>query len=449
MNILIVGLGEVGSYLAHVLSGEGHDVTVIDADGRRLRRVTDAIDVQALLGDGSRPDVLDRADVDEVDLLLAVSNDDNVNMLTCLFGKRMGAKTTVLRVKDSSPFRAARTFFRKNLMFDLLMSLEDLAAEEIVKVIRQNQAVGVENFAEGRIQLHQLRLTDKTSLVNVELKDLKIPDNVLITAVTREHEVIIPGGNDVLQDGDEIFVLGEPRGIAAFEKKTGIHPTYLSNVVMYGSSSTVVEVCTALERLNVQTRIIVEDRAKAEKLSERLENTLVLHGEGTDLDLLKEERVGEADAFMGLTDIDEKNLMSCQLARSLNVPRTLALVNKPDYVTIYQQLGIDVAVSPRLLCANRILSFVRSGSVSAIAAIEEGKAEVLELELRPNSRLVGRTLAKAGLPRGCVVGAIVGEDGSVRIPKGDDELKALDNLVLFVLKDVVVKVTEMAGVATE
>lgn len=449
MNIVIVGLGEVGSHLAHVLFHEGHHVTVIDSDARRLRRVTDAIDVQALVGDGSRPDILDRADVDEADLLLAVSNDDNVNMLTCLFGKRMGAKTTVLRVKDSSPFRSSRTFFRKNLMFELLLSLEDLAAEEIVKVIRQNQAIGVENFADGKIQLHQLRLTDKTSLLGVQLKDLKIPPNVLITAVTREHEVIIPGGEDVLQAGDEIFVLGEPKGIAAFEKKTGIHPTYLSNVVMYGSSSIVVDVCSALERLNVQTRIIVDDRAVAEKLSERLEHTLVLHGEGTDLELLKEERVGEADVFMGLTGEDEKNLMSCQLARSLQVPRTLALVNKPDYVAIYQQLGIDVAISPRLLCANRILAFVRSGSVSAIAAIEEGKAEVLELELRPNSRLVGRTLAKAGLPRGCVVGAIVREDGSVRIPRGDDELKPLDNLVLFVLKDVIGKVTELAGVAKD
>lgn len=449
MNIVIVGLGEVGSHLAHVLFNEGHQITVIDADARRLRRVTDAIDVQALTGDGSRPDILDRADVDEADLLLAVSNDDNVNMLTCLFGKRMGAKTTVLRVKDSSPFRSSRTFFRKNLMFDLLLSLEDLAAEEIVKVIRQNQAIAVENFADGKIQLHQLRLTDKTSLIGVELKDLKIPPNVLITAVTREHEVIIPGGEDVLQAGDEIFVLGEPKSIAAFEKKTGIHPTYLSNVVMYGSSSIVVEVCTALERLNVQTRIIVDDRAVAERLSERLEQTVVLHGEGTDLELLKEEHIGEADVFMGLSSEDEKNLMSCQLARSLHVPRTLALVNKPDYVAIYQQLGIDVAISPRLLCANRILAFVRSGSVSAIAAIESGKAEVLELELRPNSRLVGRTLAKAGLPRGCVVGAIVREDGSVRIPRGDDELRPLDNLVIFVLRDVIGKVTELAGVAKE
>jgi trk system potassium uptake protein TrkA len=449
MNILIVGLGEVGSYLALVLFQEGHQVTVIDPDSERLRRVTNAIDVQALLGDGSRPDVLDRADVDEVDLLLAVSNDDNVNMLTCLFGRRMGAKTTVLRVKDASRFRRSRTFFRKNLLFDLLLSLEDLAAEEIVKVIRQNQAVGVETFAEGKIQLHQLRLSAGSNLVDVALKDLKIPPNVLITAVTRRHQVIIPGGEDVLEDGDEIFVIGEPKGIAAFERRTGIRPAFLDNVVLYGSSPIAVAVAAALERLNVKTRLIVDDREAAQELAGGLERTTVLHGEGTDLDLLREERVGEADVFMGLSETDEKNLMSCQLARSQRVPRTLALVNKPDYVAIYQKLGVDIAVSPRLLCANRILSFVHRGSVSAIATIEEGKAEVLELELRPSSRLVGRTLAKAGLPRGCVVGAIVREDGSVHIPRGDDVLHALDNLVLFVLKDVVARVIELAGAEAE
>lgn len=449
MNILIVGLGEVGSYLAKVLSTEGHAVTIVDQDLHRMRRVADLLDVQSVHGDGSRPDVLDRAEAHRADLVLAVSNDDKVNMLTCLFGKRIGAKKTVLRLKDTTAFRRSKTFFRKNLLYDLLLSLDDLAAEEIVKTVRLNQAVGVDNFAEGRVQMRRFKLDESSNFVGVAVKDLKIPQGVLITAIDRDHEVIVPGGSDVLAVGDEIFVLGEPRSIAAFEKRTGARPHYLKSIVVYGSSGVAVQVCQAMQRYNVAVRAIVDDRVEAERLSEILEGVVVLHAEATDLNLLQEERVGEANAFLGISDEDELNLMSCQLARNLGVGRTVALVQKPDYVSLYQQLGIDVAVSPRLLCANRILAFVRSRSISTIATIEEGKAEVLEIEVQPGSRLVGSKLKDAGFPRGCVVGAITREEGEVLIPTGEDEIQAHDQMVIFVLERVVDDVMHLAGIVRE
>jgi trk system potassium uptake protein TrkA len=175
----------------------------------------------------------------------------------------------------------------------------------------------------------------------------------------------------------------------------------------------------------------------------------VLHADPTDLNFLQEEHVGEADAFLGISNEDERNLMSCQLSRNLGTKRTIALVQKPDYVSLYQRLGIDVAVSPRLLCANRILAFVRSRSISTIATIEEGKAEVLELELHAGGYLVGKLLKNAGFPRGCVVAAITREDGQVVIPRGDDELQAHDQLVIFALNAVVGQVLDLAGVERE
>ena len=446
MNILIVGLGEVGSHLAKMLSGGGNAVTVIDADPHKLKSVAEALDVHAVRGDGSEAMTLDSADADSADLLLAVSNDDNVNKLACLLGKRMGAKKTVLRVKDMTALRRFRTFYKKNLQYDLVLSLEELAAEEIVKTIRQTQAVAVETFAEGKVQLRHLRLNEDSSLLGVPVKDLKMPSGVLIAAIDRDHDVIIPGGSDILEPNDEVIVLGNPKSIASLEKKTGVRSTYLRNVVMFGSTGIVTHVCKALRRLRVQPRIIIEDRAEAERISAELDGVTVLHGNATDLALLREERIGDADAFLGMSADDEKNLMSCQLARSLNVARTVALVQKTDYVSIYQQLGVDVAISPRLLCADRILSFVRGGSISAIATIEEGKAEVLEVEIKAGSKLVGRTLAKAGFPRGCVVGAIARESGEILIPMGSDELQAGDSLVLFLLSSVAGKVMELAGV---
>lgn len=449
MNILIVGLGEVGSYLAKVLSTEGHAITVVDPDLHRLRRVADLLDVQAVHGDGSRPDVLDKAEAHSVDLLLAVSNDDNVNMLTCLFGKRLGAKKTVLRLKDTTAFRRSKTFFRKNLLYDLLLSLDDLAAEEVVKNVRQNQAVGVDNFAGGKVQMRRFKLDETSPFVGVALKDLKIPDGVLIAAIDRNHEVIVPGGGDVLAVDDELFVLGEPKAIAAFEKKTGARQAFLKSVVVYGSGGVAVQVCQEMQRRHVSTRVIVDDREEAERLSEILQGVVVLHAEATDINFLQEEHIGEASAFLGISVQDERNLMSCQLARNLGSARTVALVQKPDYVSLYQNLGIDVAVSPRLLCANRILAFVRSRSISTIATIEEGQAEVLEIQMPAGSKLVGRKLREADFPRGCVVGAITREDGEVLIPTGDDEIQAHDQMVLFVLAKVIDEVMDLVGIERE
>ena len=447
MNIVIVGLGEVGSHLAKVLASERHAVTVIDADLARIRRATETIDVRSVQGDGSKPDVLDQADAGSADLLLAVSNDDNVNMLVCLFGKRMGAKRSVLRVKDMTPFQRFRTFFRKNLLFDQILSLEDLAAEEIVKSIRESTAVGVEHFADGRVQMRRVRMAAGTPFLDQPLRQLKIPSGVLITAIHRGGEVLIPDGNSEIRAGDEIFVLGEAKGIAAFEKKTGLKSTQLRRVIIFGSSGIARQVAIAMQRLHVETKVLVEDKEAASEIAARVPGAVVLHGSGTDVTLLREEHVGDADAFLGLSDQDETNLMSCQLARSLDVGRTVALVHKPDYVSIYQTLGIDIAVSPRLLCANRILSFVRSGSVSTIATIAEGKAEVLEIEVKPSSRIVGKTLAKAHFPKGAVVGAIARESGEIVIPRGEDSFAALDNLVIFALREVVNEVIDLAGAA--
>ena len=447
MNILIVGLGEVGSYLAKVLSTEGHSITVVDPDLQRMRRVADLLDVQAVHGDGSRPDVLDRADAHQADLLLAVSNDDKVNMLTCLFGKRMGAKKTVLRLRDTSAVRRSKTFFRKNLLYDLLLSLDDLAAEEIVKTVRQKHSIGVDNFAEGKVQLRRFVLQEGGPYTGQLVKDLKIPPGMLITAIDRDHQVLVPGGSDDLRAGDEIFVLGEPKAIAGFEKKIGGKQEKARNVVVFGGSGLSQQVCQQLQRDHVDVRVIVEDREEAERLSEVLKNNVVvLHADATDLNFLQEEHVGDADAFLGISEEDERNLMSCQLSKSLGVQRTVALVQKPDYVSLYQRLGIDIAVSPRLLCANRILAFVRSRSISTIATIEEGKAEVLEVELPAGSALVGKKLKEAGFPRGCVVAALTREDGSVVIPRGDDELQAHDQMVLFVLHAVVDDVLALAGI---
>jgi trk system potassium uptake protein TrkA len=279
----------------------------------------------------------------------------------------------------------------------------------------------------------------------VPVKDLKLPQGILIAAIDRNHEIIIPRGDTVCEVGDEVLVLGDPKALALFEKRVGVRATSVRSVVMFGTSGVVVQVCAALKRLKAEMRVIVPSRDDAEELAGRLDGPVVLHGDGTDVEFLREEHVGDADAFLGLSDHDEQNLMSCLLAKNLGAKRTAALVHKPDYVTLYEQLGVDVAISPRLLCANSILSFVRSGNVRTIATIEEGKAEVIELEIPAGSKLVGRKLFEAGFPRGSVVGAIARDNGDIVIPGGEDAIEARDRLVIFVLNEVVDKVTALAS----
>ena len=281
------------------------------------------------------------------------------------------------------------------------------------------------------------------------VKDMKIPAGMLIVAIERDDQVIVPGGGDELLAGDQIFARGEPRAIESFEKKIGDRRSKPRKIVVFGGTRIAQHVCSALQREHVSVQMIVEERAEAERMSEALAGVTVLHGSATDINVLKEERVAEVDAFLGISDQDERNLMSCQLARNLGTRSTVALVHKPDYVSLYQQLGIDIAVSPRLLCANRILAFVRSRSISSIATIAEGKAEVLEIEVQAGSKLAGKQIKDAGLPRGCVVAAITREDGSVVIPGGGDEILAQEQMVLFVLEEVVDEVLGLAGIVRE
>ena len=217
MNILIVGLGEVGYHIAKVLSEAKHSVTAVDPDVAKIKRVGEVLDVQTLVGDGTLPRVLDEADASSMDLVLAVTNSDRSNMLTCLLARRMGAESAIVRVRDLEDYRNYRTLLRKNILFDEILSLEDLAAEEIAKIVRRNQAVALENFLEGQVTLRVLRLKEKSPMLGQPLKDIKLPGNVLVVATRRDGTTSIPDGAHEFQEDDEVYALGKPSTVEEFE----------------------------------------------------------------------------------------------------------------------------------------------------------------------------------------------------------------------------------------
>lgn len=451
MDVVIVGAGQVGQHLAGILSHESHRVTILDARSEKIERIVESLDVQALAGDGTRAELLTSVGTSKADLFVAVTDNDNVNMLACRIARDLGARRVILRVKDLSRLAGYRYFYKRALGFDVVLSTEELATEEILNTIREQNALEVETFAEGRVQLRRLRLSSESGLTGQPLSELDLPSGVLIVAVARKERFFVPSGSDDLSSDDQIYVIGAGSDLDAFERLSGAPARTRRSVVVMGGGGLGRRIAERLaDSEEISLRIIEQDPEVAARLGASLSgDALVLVGDATDLDLLLEERIGEANLFIATSGEDERNMVACQLARSLGVERTLAMVNKPSYRQIYDLLGIDRAISPRILCANRILRFVRSESLASIAVIAEGRAEVLELEARfADDKRKAHRVRNLGLPRGSVIGALVRGD-EVIVPSGETVVEEGDQVILFTLPENLDKVEDFFRKVTE
>ena len=446
MDVAIVGAGEVGFHLADILSREGHRVSVVDPDPVKSRRILESLDVQVVPGDGTRADVLNRAGVSKADLLIAVSDIDLVNMFSCVVARALGAKRVILRLKETRILEEYHYLYKQIVGFDVVLSTQELAALEIAATVREHHALEVESFAGGKVQVRRIRLPDKSELLGKPIAELGLPPGVLIGGVARKEAYFVPTGFDVLVGGDQVYLIGSREDLDAFERLGGSPQLKTRSIVIMGGGSLGRQVAEKLiDFPGLHVRVIERDRQRARALAaEGLRDVLVLEGDATDIDLLLEERVGEANVFIATSNDDERNMVACQLARSLGVQRTVAMVNKSSYRQIYDLLGIDQAISPRILCANRILRFVRASSVHAIAVLGEGKAEVLEIVVRLPGKKGAVKLKALDLPKGTVIGAIVREGGVV-VPHGETTLKDGDHVIVFTLAERVERVLAALG----
>jgi trk system potassium uptake protein TrkA len=436
MDIVIIGSGEVGHHLAEVLSKGEHRVSVIDADPERIRELQESLDVQAIEGDATVAEVLTLAGVPKADLVVAATDKDLVNMLGCVLSKRLGAKRVILRIKDTTRLHDYRFFYKGALGYDVLFSTEELAAESVLRTVATNHALEVETFAGGQVHLRRLRLGPDSELLGRPLMKLRIPSEVMLVATIRKNVVAVPGGTFELEAGDHVYIVGKRDSLDEFEALAGEPVKVRRKVVIMGGGSMGVNIAERLDELpGISVRLIERDRARAEAVAKRLSSrVLVLQGDATDIDFLLEEQFDEVEVFIAATKRDEDNLIACQLAKSQGVERTVALVNKRSYSNVYNLMNIDVAVSPRLQCAQRILRFVRSGSISSIAVIADGRAEVLELEAHFTGGKKQRRVKNLGLPDGAKVGAVVRAEG-VFIPNGESVIEDGDQVILFSLPD--------------
>lgn len=436
MDIVIVGAGEVGVYLADILSREGHRVSVVDSDSAPVAKLRESLDVQAVHGDGTRAETLNEVGVSQADLFVAVTDNDLVNMLACLVARELGAKRVILRLMDPTRLAGYHFFHKRALGYDVVLSTDELAAEEILSTVREQHALEVESFADGRVQLRRLRISAASELTSDTLANLTLPNGMLVAAISRHDDFFVADGSDRLQVGDQVHLIGRTQDLDQFETLAGARRLPRRGVVIMGGGRIGVRLANELGQLpGVSVRVFERDPERAKEIAGGFPNSvMVLVGDATDIDLLSEERIDEVNTFIATTGDDEDNIIACHLAGTLGVKRTVAILEKASYRKVFDSLHIDKAISPRLLCAKRILRFVRASSVRSIAVVAEGRGEVLEFEASFAKGKTEKKVKSLGLPKGVVVGAVVhGED--VTIPRGDTVIHAGDRLILFTLPE--------------
>jgi len=429
MYVVVVGMGEVGSFLVNVLDREGHDVVAIDASAEKLAEIEDEQDVATLCGHGGSPTTLINAKVDQADLLVTCTDDDEINLVGALFGKRLGAKRTVARIQGTEYTGEKRGIHQDLLGIDVVINPRILIAQEITKIARSHGALDVLGLVGNQVELVQMRLPEGSKMLHKSLSNLPIPKETLVVAVVRDEELFVPGGADVLLPGDRIYVIGRAGQMESVEDLfTGGKEA--ARIFLVGGGVVGRTIAHTMEDAGIEVVILEKDRELAEELGIELAHAEVLHGDGTDINLLEDEQVGAFDLFCSVTRDDEVNLMAGLLAKREGAQRVVSLVQRPDYSEIYRQLGIDVVLSPREVACEHMLRYVRETELQSLTILEQGQAEVLELVAHAGSRVVGTPIHRLNMPRGALLAAIVSEE-KVRIPSGADQVEAGDTVVVL------------------
>ena len=438
MNVIIVGAGVVGCHIAQYLTLKNHQVILVDVDEAKLKLVEENLDLKTLRGYGSDVVLLQQAGVDKAHLFLALTNEDEVNLLATQLAKKMGAAKVVARVSNRIYLRAPQFNFRSSLGIDLILSPELLTAIEIVRFMDNPEALTLAHFAQGRIRLHQVVVTDNSVFAHQYLKDLKLPSGVLVVLVSRKEEVIIPKGSTRLEPGDRITILGLHEAVQDVSRRFEAMPMAVRAIVIAGGGETGLFLAETLESKNYEVRLIESHQNRCRELSELLSKTTIIYGDATNAEFIKEERLNNTDVFVAVTGDDEVNIMSSLLMKELGVPKCVVKVDRPDYAELLKKFGIDLVLSPRHLIANKIVTLIKRGKITGVSILEEGKVEVIEFQALPGAPIVGKQIKAIAFPAGCLLSAVVHDNVPI-IPHGTTIIQAGDTVIVIGLTESIEK----------
>ena len=437
MKIIILGAGQVGRTAAYHLSREeANDVTVVDVNEDVLRDLQDRLDIRTVSGNAASPRILEAAGIASTDILVALTNSDEVNMLACHIAWTLyRTPKKIARVRSADFTERDRLFGETGVAVDVWISPEQLVTEHVARLIRYPGALQVLDFADGRVRLVGIRALQGGPLVGQALRTLRehIPTaDARVAAIYRAGKSIKPEGSTVIADGDEVFFLAARKDIRVDMREMRREEAPVRRVVIAGGGNIGFRLASELEDKN-QVKLIERDSRRARRVSEQLKSTTVLHGDAADEDLLLEENIDSADVFAALTNSEEANILSAMLAKRLGAHKVMALINKPSYSELIESGSIDVAISPQTVTIGSLLAHVRHGDVVRVHALRRGAAEALEVVVHgdaDSSKVIGRHVEDIPLPEGTTLGAVVrGED--VIIAHHDTTVQPDDHLILF------------------
>lgn len=436
MQIIIVGCGKVGRALAAQLSGEDNNVTVVDTNGDVVKTVANYYDVMGVAGNGASYSVLAEADIEHTDVLIAVTHNDEVNLLCCVVARKAANCHTIARVRNPV-YSEERAFLRKELGLSMIINPEYAAAQEIARLLRFPSAIEIDSFSKGRIEMLRFRVPAASMLNGLALRELpqRLPMDVLICAAERGEEVLIPDGNFVIRSGDLLSMIAIPGNAAAFFKKVGISTNQVKNTMIIGGGEITYYLSKLLLNMGIRVKIIEKRRERCEELSDLLPKATIICGDGSDRELLREEHLEQMDSLVAGTDMDEENIILSLYARDRVRAKVVTKLNHLDFNDVIHSLDLDSLIYPKNIAAEYILQYVRAignsmgSNVETLYKLMDGRVEALEFLVHKNSDLAGIRLQDMRLKRNLLIAGI-GRKGRLIIPGGQDEFLPGDSVIV-------------------
>ncbi|MCH7732277.1 MAG: Trk system potassium transporter TrkA [Candidatus Marinimicrobia bacterium] len=444
MKVVIIGAGEVGFHLAKGLSEENFDITCIDISAAKCKRASENLDVIVVQGDGASPQVLKEALVQDADIAIAVTRVDEVNLIASQIAHELGARKIVARLRNTEYSRKNSIIHPEKFGIDKIIHPEMAARREIVRLVMRTAASSVVDFEGGRLQLIGVRIENGCSLIGmnlIEVRQTKASFAFSTIAILRGQNTVIPHGDFIFEPGDICYFLVRRERVNDLFKMMGKRVLATKNIMILGGGKIGRDVARSLEN-EIDVRLVEQDKEKAQYLAVQLEKTLVLNGDGTDIEFLKSERVDEVDSFVAVTENEQTNLLSALLAKHLGARQTIIHVSKTEYIRVMKVIGLDAVVSKNMSTVNAILEYIKSGQRLSIINFEDIAVEALELSPAPNSKITKHELKDIKFPGASVVGA-VNHHGHISIPSGDTQITEEDTVLVFAFPRFIHKVEKL------
>ncbi|HIG13352.1 MAG TPA: Trk system potassium transporter TrkA [Gammaproteobacteria bacterium] len=439
MKIVILGAGQVGTSMAEILSLEANDITLIDRNPNQLEGLQDRLDIRTIIGNGPHPNILEQAGIEDADLLLAVTDHDEVNMAACQIAHTLyRTPKKIARIRATEYLTHPEIFCNESIPIDFIISPEQIITQQILALIENPGALQVVEFAGGRIQLVGVRAYFGGPLVGHELRDLRkhLPMiNTRVAAVYRHDRPIIPLGETIIEPDDEVFFIAAKAHIREVMSELRSVETPGRRVILAGAGNIGLRLARTLEDNDYRVKLIERNPERIREVANLLEDTVVLHGDAADQELLWQENIDQTEVFCALTNADEANILSGMLAKRLGAKHAIALVSRSAYVDLIESSVLDVAISPQLATVGTLLTHIRRGDMVAVHSLRRGAAEAIEAIAHGDpatSQVVGRRIDEISLPPGTTLSALVRGD-DVIIAKGSTVIEAEDHVIVFVI----------------